>query len=134
MTGQLQDDGDSPVSSRLGGADVTLRLNDRFRFYFEYAIRTEDSTFVNGDQDHVYGTVYEAEMRVSERWGMSLLARYDTLEHRHSAFGSQSTERITVGLNTTILDGSFLILNHEHWILDNNDDYDVLALRWVTTY
>ncbi|MFT5523474.1 MAG: cytochrome c553 [Pirellulaceae bacterium] len=133
MTGQIQDDGDSPISSRLGGADFTLRLNNQLRFYFEYAIRSEDSTFVSGTEDHVYGTVYEAEMRVSEKWGLSLLARYDTLEHRHSSFGSQSTERFTVGLNTTVLDGSFLILNHEHWILDN-DDYDVIALRWVSTY
>ena len=39
MSGQMHNDGAAPLSYHLAGGDVTARVEDHLRFYFEYAIR-----------------------------------------------------------------------------------------------
>jgi hypothetical protein len=130
MSGQLQDDGDVSQHAQLSGLDATARFGDLLRFYFEYAIRTSPFAAL---ENHVYGTVYEAELKVWDQPYVSLLARYDTLEHRDSVFGDSSLDRFTWGVNSVLPGGSTLILNHEHWMYEP-EDYDVVAIRWVAAF
>jgi hypothetical protein len=132
ITGNLANDGTPGVNYKVAGADVTLRLDDLLRFYFEYAIREDDSRFIAGRQNYTYGIVAELEGRLTSH--LSLLARYDTLEHRHTQFGDVSQERFTYGLNVTLPGGSWLAIHHEHWIFDDTLDVDVIGLRWTATF
>ena len=131
MAGEMQDDGSPLVYTRLGGVDLTAKYDDLVRFYFEYAIRSEDSQFAPGDRDHIYGIVAEVEVKIFEEIG--LLGRYDTLEHRDTFTGDRSIDRFTWGVNAQLPGGSWLLLNHEHWMF-NPSDYDVIAARWVATF
>ena len=130
MTGNLAMDQTPAVPYKLAGADATLRIHDALRLYFEYAIREGDS-FLPGRHDYVYGIVAEIEAQLLER--VSLLVRYDTLEHRDTAFGESSLERFTYGINTTLPGGSWIALNHEHWMFPTSD-VDVLGVRWTATF
>ena len=135
MTGTLHDDGAPQLGYQLASADATWRCEDRLRAYFEYAIRSDDSVFVAGGRNHTYGIVVEAEYNLTRDSPWSLLARYDTLEHRDASFGNTSTDRYTWGLNYLLPGGSLLMVNHEHWMLDSQpDDMDVIGIRWTATY
>jgi hypothetical protein len=134
MSGNLADDSLNTVLYKVAGVDATARIHDRFRFYFEYAIR-EDSLFLNNlDENEVYGIATEFEAKLNEK--ISLLARYDTLEHRHAAFGASTTERVTYGINLAMPGGSWLMINHEHWMFGttDDDDDDVVGVRWTATF
>lgn len=130
MTGNLAMDGAAAAPYKLAGADATVRIHDSLRLYFEYGIREGDA-FAPGRHDYVYGVVGEIEAYFTER--ISFLVRYDTLEHRHTAFGESSLERITSGINTTLPGGSWIALNHEHWMFPTFD-VDVLGIRWTATF
>ncbi|MDA1052612.1 MAG: hypothetical protein O3C40_19320 [Planctomycetota bacterium] len=135
MTGTLQDDGAPQLDYQLASADATWRYEDRLRAYFEYAIRSDDSVFVAGGRNHTYGIVIETEYYLPHDSPLSLLARYDTLEHRDASFGNTSTDRFTWGLNYRLPGGSLLMVNHEHWMLDSQpDDMDVIGIRWTATH
>jgi hypothetical protein len=136
-SGELQDDLAPVQYYKMSGADISLRLGERFRANYEYAIRVSD-TFP-GAEGIVYGNVVEAELTIRDCPEalripkVSLLARYDTLEHR--AFqGPMSTERFTWGVNTTLRGGSLLILNHEHWIFDERAHANIFGLRWTAAF
>ena len=134
MAGRLEDEGASPLNYHLAGGDATARFWDGdARLYFEYALRRNDSVF--GQRQISYGIVSELEFLLLERPNLSALARYDTLEHR-DFFGDSSIERFTWGLSTTVIGGSLLIFNHEHWNFptDNIPDVDVFGIRWVATF
>jgi len=132
MSGNLAADGTPSINYKLVGGDATARYEDLLRFYVEYAIREDDSFFVAGDKNVVYGFVVETEARLTSSIG--LLARYDTLEHRHSVFGDSSQERFTYGLNVSLPGGSWLAVDHEHWIFADASDVDVIGLRWTATF
>ena len=135
MSGTAQDDGNPQINYRLSGVDAVLRVKDKIRFYFEYAIRTEDSIFVPGQQDHTYGIVTECEFDIPCTKNLSFLLRYDTLELRDAffAFPDLTQERGTWGLTKMLPGGSLLMFNHEHWLLAP-DDVDVIGIRWSTTF
>ena len=139
MNGTMHNDGAAQLDYRLIGADATYRCNDKLRFYFEYAIRSEDVMNPAGRQNHIHGTVYEAEVLLSERKRISLLARYDTLEHRGASIPDSTTRRFTWGVNMVLPGESLLMFNHEHWIIEPGiaqepEDIDVLGFRWVGTF
>jgi hypothetical protein len=131
LGGNLQDQDLPNVNYTLAGADATCQITDRLRFYFEYAMRRQDSAIVAGAEDQAYGTVTELELRVWDCPNVSLLARYDTLEHRHSAFGDASLDRFTTGINIGLAGGSLLMIDHELWMPDGEDDVDLIGVRWV---
>ena len=133
MSGRMQDEGSPNLSYHLSGADATARFfDDQLRLYFEYAIRRNDSNF--GTRQISYGTITELDALLLEHPNLRMLVRYDTLEHR-DFFGSQGIRRFTWGASTTVLAGSTLIINHEHWRFSNFDrDTDVLGFRWVTVF
>ena len=133
MSGQMHNDGAAPLSYHLAGGDVTARVEDHLRFYFEYAIRQEDAGFFVGRENIAYGTVYEAELRLCDTPRVGLLARYDTLVH-HDVLGDSSLERFTWGLNFSLPGGSLLLINHEHWIFADSGDVDVRGLRWRSVF
>ncbi len=135
MSGTAQDDGNPQINYRLSGVDAVLRVKDKIRFYFEYAIRTEDSIFVPGQQNHTYGIVTECEFDIPCTKNLSFLLRYDTLELRDAffAFPDLTQERGTWGLTKMLPGGSLLMFNHEHWLLAP-DDVDVIGIRWSTTF
>lgn len=134
MTGNLAEDGASPLGYRLAGADATARCEDWFRLFFEYAVREDDSAFVAGATNRTWGFVTEAEVRSAMLPCVSLLARYDTLDHRDAFFGRDSQERFTYGLNVLLPGASRLAINHEHWMLAGAEDLDVLGVRWTATF
>ena len=132
MSGTMNHEGSPQLNYHLSGADVTIRCEEILRFYFEYAIRRNDSDLNLGQI--VYGTVYELEILLWSQPSVSVLARYDNLEHRDDA-GESSIERFTWGLNTTLPGGSLLILNHERWNFPAPDpDTDIAGFRWVATF
>jgi mono/diheme cytochrome c family protein len=133
MSGQLQNDMTDPLNYHLAGGDVTARfLDNQVRLYFEYAIRRNDTNFDRGQI--AYGTISELEVLLLSTPNLSALARYDTLEHR-DFFGDSSIDRFTWGLSSTVLGGSLLIVNHEHWrFSDGQNDVDVLGCRWVAAF
>ncbi len=116
---------------KLAGADVTLRWEDTLRAYYEYAIR-EEAPFP-GAESIVYGNLVETELLLLSDPKISLLARYDTLDHS-GILGEQFIERITWGLNFGLYGGSFLIVNHEHWRFDSRPSIDIFGLRWTNAF
>ena len=135
MSGDIQSDSIHPstLNSHFAGADITARFGDTLRIYYEYAIRTNDATF-SPIRQIAYGNVVEGELLLTCQPRISLMARYDNLEHRDSG-GETSLERFTWGVNTTLPGGSLLIFNHEHWNFPTGTpDVDVLGFRWVVTF
>jgi hypothetical protein len=129
MTGNLANDGAAQVPYKIAGADATFR-HEWLRAYFEYAIR-ENDTFLPGRESYAYGIVAEIEAKLFDNY--SLIVRYDTLEHRDVNLGESSLERFTYGLNTSLPGGSWIGINHEHWMFQNSD-VDVLGVRWTATF
>ncbi len=130
MTGNLANDRALAVPYKLAGADATVRVHDRLRLYFEYAIRERDA-FMPGRHNYAYGIVSELEADICDN--VSFLVRYDTLEHRDADVGNSSLERFTYGINTSLRGGSWIAINHEHWMFPTQD-IDVLAVRWTATF
>jgi hypothetical protein len=133
MGGNLQDQGQEKAYYTLAGADATAQITERLRFYFEYAMRRQDSIFVRDTEEHTFGVVTELEYRLLEHPNVSLLVRYDTLEHRNQAFGDAKLERITWGFNIGLPGGSLLMINHEWWKPQKAEDVDLLGIRWVVS-
>jgi hypothetical protein len=133
LAGNLEEPDVPAAYYTLAGADATVKLGDRFRFYTEYAMRRQDSPFMPGLEDNTYGIVAEAELMLWEKPYIGLLSRYDTLEHRDPTFGNASLERITTGLNIGMPLGSLLMINHERWMPGSGEDVDLFALRWVVS-
>ena len=132
--GQLQNEGTTPQSYHMVGADVTARYQELVRFYFEYALRRDDTVVTTLEQNITYGIVTELELMVWKQPNIGLLGRYDTLEHRHAFSGDLSTERFTWGFNIPVK-GSMLLLNHEHWMFPGSGtDVDVVGVRWTSTF
>ncbi len=134
MSGNLADEGLPAATYHLAGGDVTWRFQDHFRLYFEYAMRRDDSIFVAGAENQTDGIVVESEVRLLQHPNVGFLTRYDTLEHRHSFFGDSTAKRFTYGLGITFSEGSVLLLNHEHWMLNDGSDADVLGVRWTSVF
>jgi len=129
MAGQLQNDFQPRQDYELVGGDATLRFRE-LRFYFEYAMRQEDS-FPQAEST-AYGTVFELEWDVLECF--SLLGRYDTLDHR-GVLGERDTERFTWGVNVPLAGGSLLMVNVEQWhFSDATPDVDVAGVRWMAAF
>jgi mono/diheme cytochrome c family protein len=133
MGGNLQDQGMEKAYYTLAGADLTSQITDRLRFYFEYAERRQDSIFVQDTEEHTFGVVTELEYQLLEHPNVSLLVRYDTLEHRNQSFGNAKLERITWGFNIGLPGGSLLMINHEWWKPAKAEDVDLLGIRWVVS-
>jgi mono/diheme cytochrome c family protein len=133
LSGNLADQDLPPVHYTLAGADATCQITDRLRFYFEYAMRRQDSVFAPGTEEIAYGIVTELELRVWDHPNISLLVRYDTLEHRNQTFGDSSLQRVTSGLNIALPGGSLLMINHERWMPASRDDVDLFGVRWVVS-
>ena len=133
MSGELQDEGRPLQMYRLAGGDATARFGEWGRFYFEYAIRNEDTA--GAGRLIAYGTVTEVEWYLCRLPRLSLLARYDTLEHR-GAFGTSSIERFTWGANWTLRGGSVLTINHERWhfLTGGTPRTDILGFRWTAVF
>ena len=122
---------------QLADGDFTAKYEDLLRFYFEYAIRREESLTVPGGRNIAYGYVAEGELWLSRCLPLDLLVRYDTLEHRPAffVFPDNLIERLTWGINWTLAGGSLLMLNHEHWYdASPADDIDVVAVRWAAAF
>ena len=79
-------------------------------------MRRQDSRSSPGTEENAYGIVTELEWRVWDYPNISLLVRYDTLEHRHPLFGDASLARVTSGINIGLPGGSLLMINHERWM------------------
>jgi hypothetical protein len=133
LGGNLQDQGLERAYYTMAGADVTAQLHERLRFYFEYAMRRQDSAFVLDEEENTYGIVAELELRVWEHPNISLLIRHDTLEHRNPTFGDASLKRFTSGINIGLPGGSLLMINHELWNPEIGDDVDLFGVRWVVS-
>ena len=132
MSGQMHDEGATPRGYHIMGADAILR-GDLGRAYFEYALRRDDPQGTPVDQNDTYGIVIETELNVTQK--ISLLTRYDTLEHRHVQAGEMTTERMTWGFNFLLPNGSLLLVNHEHWMFpDAALDIDIIGMRWTSTF
>ena len=143
MTGEAQND-DNPgglIQYRLYGLDATARFKDRLRLYLEYAMRNHTVRAPPTNRKAmVYGLVCEAELTILKKPRLGMLGRYDKLAYHDPLFPQSAdpdfdVERATWGFNLALPGGSFLILNHEHWILPNPDDeIDVVGFRWVGTF
>ena len=131
--GELQKEGAPLQSYKLSGADLSYRCGEKFRAYYEYAIRVEDSFSFANSESIVYGNLLEMEMLLLSDPKMSLLARYDTLEHR-GFFGEAGIQRLTYGLNFGLRGGSFLAINHEHWMFDNAHSVNIMGVRWTMAF
>jgi hypothetical protein len=130
-SGELQPNDLPEQTYQLAGGDITFRYHDRFRAYYEYAMRDEDSTT---EESRAEGHVWEIEGQVWGKPRISLLARYDTLEHSGS-LGEETTERFTWGPSLILPGGSLLIVNHEHWMFDTDPkDEDIVGFRWIATF
>ena len=129
MTGRMQNAGSAPLDYQLVGADASIHAK-KLRAFFEYAIRVDD--LGPPQRNETNGYIIELEYKLREKLG--LLARYDTLEHRLVNDGELTTERFTWGLNFTLNRAGLLLLNHEHWMLNDRSDVDVVGLRWVATF
>jgi hypothetical protein len=131
MSGNLVDQQVTPsVYYTLTGADATAQITDRLRFYFEYAMRRQNSVSVPDLKETTYGIVTQLEFRVWECPDIGILVRYDTLEHRDLPIGDATLERFTWGLNIGLPGGSLLMLNHERWFVRDAEDTDVFGVRW----
>ncbi len=133
MSGRFQDDMAMPLGFHLSGGDFTARLFDNHvRLYFEYALRRNDTIFQV--ENISYGTVSEMEILLWSKPNISGVLRYDNLEHRDMVLNT-SVERFTWGINSTVLGGSLLIVNHERWRFSTGlPDVDVFGIRWVATF
>ncbi|MEE9368318.1 MAG: hypothetical protein V3V05_05585 [Pontiella sp.] len=90
----------------------------------------EASTSGEGKVD---GQTVEVEGRIWKKPRISLVCRYDTIEHSGS-FGESFTERWSWGPAIT-LGSSVLILNHEHWMFDTSlNNEDVIGFRWAAWF
>jgi hypothetical protein len=133
LQGNLADQGSPGVNYQLSGADATAQITERLQFYFEYALRHQDSVTAPGTFDSTYGIVTQLELQLREEPGVSLLARYDTLEHRSQGLGDASLERFTWGLNFGLPGGSLLLINHERWLPAQGQAVDVVGARLVVS-
>ena len=129
MLGQMQNEGSSELDYYLIGADALINA-EFWRAYFEYARRREEAGPVN--KNEIDGYIVELELKLLERLGF--LTRYDTLDHEIAAIGEQSIDRFTWGFNFSFERAGLLLINHEHWMLDDRSDVDVIGARWVTTF
>ena len=132
MAGAISDDPFAdPVRYEIFGWDAIVRPNEKLRFYFEYAQR-EDLALTSSELDEfTSGYVAETELRLWEP--LSFVARLDNLERRVSS-GIEEIDRVTWGFNVATPGGSLLLLNHEHWILPDDSDIDVIGARWTATF
>ncbi|MEM8670125.1 MAG: hypothetical protein AAGG48_21535 [Planctomycetota bacterium] len=134
MSGRMQDDGSPPkLAFHLTGVDGTANLlDDELRFHVEYAIRRNDSSL--GVRQIAHGTVTELDALLWQDPNVRMFCRYDTLEHR-GFFGDFGIRRYTWGFSSTVIAGSRLMLNHEHWrFSDSPRNTDLVALRWIATF
>lgn len=132
MSGEMQDESAPRLDYQFAGGDATFRWEDLVRLYFEYAIRRNDSALPRGQI--AYGVVVEGEFLLLSKPKISLVTRYDTLEHR-DGLGVSTVERFTWGVNTTVFGGSLLMINHERWNFRTpQPDVDVIGARWVATF
>ncbi len=130
-SGELQNELSANQIYKLVGADVTLRWNDLLRAYYEYAIRDE-APFPSATNT-VYGNLFEGELFLLDDPKISLMARFDTLDHSGD-LGEQYIERFTWGVNLGLYGGSLLIANHEHWRFSNRPSIDIMGLRWTVAF
>lgn len=130
-SGELQDELAPKQFYKLAGGDITFRWEDTFRAYYEYAIREEK--LFPGLRNVIYGNLVESEVLLLSDPQISLLARYDTLNHSGS-FGERDVERFTWGLNFGLYGGSLLILDQEHWRFSDRSSIDLMGLRWTVAF
>jgi len=130
-SGEMQLEGLPIQKYNLAGGDVSFRLNEKLRAYYEYAMR--DEVPFPSFENTVDGHLIEAELMVWEDPQISLLARYDTLDHRGD-LGEQNIERFTWGLNFGLYGGSLLIINHEQWKFKDLADINVTGVRWTIAF
>jgi hypothetical protein len=134
LTGNLADQGQERVYYTLAGADATAQITDWLRFYFEYAMRRQNSVFVPGTKESTFGTVTQLELRFWDDPYIGGIVRYDTLEHRNMSFGNDYLSRVTWGFNIGLPMGSLLMINHERWTPRGADDHvDVVGIRWAVS-
>ncbi|WP_145210997.1 hypothetical protein [Planctomycetes bacterium TBK1r] len=132
MAGAISDDPfDDPARYQMIGWDAIARPNEKLRFYFEYAQRRNFALTASDLDEFTSGYVAETEYRLWEP--LSFVARLDNLERR-STGGDEEIDRVTWGFNVATPGGSLLLLNHEHWILPDNSDIDVIGVRWTATF
>lgn len=133
MSGEMQNEGSPVLNYHLSGFDGTINICENLiRGYFEYAIRRNDSLF--GARQISYGTTTELDALLLENPNLRLVFRYDTLENRDFQ-GEEGIRRFTWGLSTTVLGGSKLMINHEHWrFSDRGPNTDLLGLRWLAVF
>jgi cytochrome c553 len=131
MSGNLADQGQPRLYYTLAGADATAQITDRLRFYFEYAMRHQNSAFIPGTKELTFGTVTQLELRLWDQPYISALVRYDTLDFRNQALGSGAIHRITSGFNIGLPGDSLLMINHERWEEKGAHSVDVVGIRWA---
>jgi len=64
LSGNLADQGQPHVYYTLAGGDATAQITDWLRFYFEYAMRRQDSAIAAGTKETTSGTVTQLELRL----------------------------------------------------------------------
>ncbi len=131
LNGNLQDQRQPQIDYTLWGADATAQLTERWRVYGEYARRRQDSTFVPDGAERTYGVIAESEFQILKKRYLSMVFRYDTLEHQSASFGDAAIERLTTGFNIGMPRGSLLMINHEHWQPEVGRDVDLVGVRWT---
>ena len=132
MAGAISDDPfDDPARYQMIGWDAIARPNEKLRFYFEYAQRRNFALTASDLDGFTSGYVAETEYRLWKP--LSFVARLDNLERRFTG-GDEEIDRATWGFNVATPGGSLLLLNHEHWILPDNSDIDVIGVRWTATF
>ncbi|MCA9139280.1 MAG: hypothetical protein KDB00_21045 [Planctomycetales bacterium] len=133
MSGRMQNEGSPNLNYHLSGFDASFNTCDNMvRGSFEYAIRRNDSIF--GPRQISYGTTTDLDVLLWENPNIRVHTRYDTLEHRDFA-GEEGIRRFTWGFSTTILAGSTLIIDHEHWrFSERGPNTNILGLRWLAVF
>jgi len=130
-SGEMQFDGLTLQNYKLAGGDVSFRWGEKLRAYYEYAIRDENP--FPGFENTIYGNLVELEVMLWDDPQISVVTRYDTLDHRGD-LGDQTIERFTWGLNFGLYGGSLLIVNHEHWNFKDRSDIDIMGIRWTVAF
>jgi hypothetical protein len=133
LSGNLANQGQPRVYYTLSGADATVQISQRLRYYFEYAQRRQDSVAVMGTKESTRGTVNQLELQLWDQPFLSILARYDTLQHSMVNPGSDKLSRTTEGFNIGLPGGSLLMINHERWMPKGSRHVDVFGVRWVVS-
>jgi mono/diheme cytochrome c family protein len=133
LSGNLANQGQPHLYYTLAGGDATAQITDRLRFYFEYAMRHDNSAFVAGKKELTFGTVTQLELRLWDQPYISALLRYDTLDWRNPAFGNGTIHRVTPGFNVGLPGGSLLMINYERWEPKGAHAVDVLGVRWAVS-